>query len=187
MRRSAAVTVWTVGHSTRSWEEFLVLMREHDIEVLADVRRFPSSQRVPWANRSALEENLRALGVRYEHLADLGGYRKPRADSMNTGWRQGGFRGYADHMETEAFQEALGRLLDLAKERRTAVMCAEALPWRCHRGLLADALVARGARVVHILGPGQAQEHRLTSFAKVHAGRVSYPGRGGKAFNRGRP
>jgi len=174
-------TVWTVGHSTRTWDAFLVLLGEHDIGHLVDVRRFPSSTRVPWANRDGLNTSLAAAGLGYEHLAGLGGYRTPRPDSRNTGWRNAGFRGYADHIEGSEFSAALGRLVDLARERRTAVLCAEAVPWRCHRGLLSDALLARGVRVVHILSPGTAEEHRLTPFAKVHGGRVTYPAAKGKA------
>jgi len=175
------VTVWSLGHSTRTWDEFLALLREHGIELLVDVRHFPASGRVPWANREPLASGLAAAGIAYEHLVGLGGYRTPRTDSRNTGWRNRGFRGYADYMETPEFEEALDRLLAWARERRTAVMCAEAVPWRCHRGLLSDALVARGTRVVHILSPGQTQDHTLTPFAKVHGGRVTYPAARGKA------
>ncbi len=174
-------TVWTIGHSTRSLEEFLGLLGEHRIELLADVRHFPASARVPWTNREALAPSLDRAGVAYEHLADLGGYRKARPGSTNAGWRNPAFRGYADHMETPSFAAALDRLVALAKERRTAVMCAEAVPWKCHRWLLSDALLVRGLRVVHILGPGKTQDHTLTPFAKVRGGRVSYPAPRGKA------
>ena len=175
------LTIWTLGHSTRTWDELLALLREPGIEMLVDVRHFPASARVPWTNRDVLASNLANAGIAYEHLVGLGGYRTPRADSQNTGWRNAGFRGYADHMETPEFSEALDRLLTRARERRTAIMCAEAVPWRCHRGLLSDALVVRGVRVVHILAPGQSQDHRLTPFAKVHGGRVMYPRPRGKA------
>ena len=170
--------VWTIGHSTRTWEEFLALLKESEIQHLADVRHFPSSPRVPWTNRRTLADALTREDLGYEHLEDLGGYRTARRDSRNTGWRNAGFRGYADHMETEAFQAALTGLLRRAAHVRTAVMCAEAVPWRCHRSLLADALLVRGARVMHILAPGKVEEHRLTSFARVHGGRLSYPGKG---------
>lgn len=178
---AADLTIWTIGHSTRSWEEFLALLRENGIALLADVRHFPSSARVPWTNRDGLAARLTNASIAYEHLVDLGGYRKPRPDSPNTGWRNAGFRGYADYMGTSEFTAALDRLAAVAHERRTAIMCAEAVPWRCHRGLLSDALLVRGIRVVHILGPGQTQDHRLTPFAKVHAGRVTYPVARGKA------
>ena len=176
----AEATVWTIGHSTRPWESFLALLRGHGIQILVDVRRFPSSARTTWANRDALAARLRCEGLGYEHAADLGGYREPRPDSPNTGWRNRGFRGYADHMETAAFEAALEKLLSEARSRRTAVMCAEAVPWRCHRGLLADALLVRGMAVVHILGPGRTQRHALTPFAKVKGGRLTYPAARGK-------
>jgi uncharacterized protein (DUF488 family) len=176
----ADVTLWTIGHSTRSWEEFLALLHENRIELLVDVRHFPSSTRVPWTNREVLAASLGKAGLAYEHLVGLGGYRRPRPDSPNTGWRNTGFRGYADHMETAEFSQSLDRLLAWARQRRTAIMCAEAVPWRCHRGLLSDALLARGVRVVHILAPGQTQDHKLTPFAKVHGGRVTYPASRGK-------
>jgi uncharacterized protein (DUF488 family) len=174
------ITVWTVGHSTRTWDEFLALVSENRVESLVDVRHFPSSVRVPWANRETLATALGKAGIEYEHLVGLGGYRKPRSDSGNTGWRNRGFRGYADHMQTPEFADALDHLLSKARARRTAIMCAEAVPWRCHRGLLSDALLARSVRVVHILSPGKTQDHNLTSFAKLHGGRVTYPTPRGK-------
>ncbi|HLB67324.1 MAG TPA: DUF488 domain-containing protein [Thermoplasmata archaeon] len=189
-RRSAivppAATVWSIGHSTRAFPEFVDLLREHRVARLADVRHFPSSERVPWTNRAALDRALREIGIEYVHLEALGGYRTARPDSPNTGWRSAGFRGYADHMDDPGFQRAVEALLLDARERRTAVMCAEAVPWRCHRSLLADALVARGARVVHILGPGSTQDHRLTPFARVRGGRVTYPAPKGKRLKRTR-
>lgn len=176
-----AATIWTLGHSTRSWEEFLALVREHEIDLLVDVRHYPSSARTPWANAAVLASNLKDAGLSYEHLVDLGGYRKPRPDSRNAGWRNAGFRGYADYMETDPFRVALDRLIALAKDRRTAIMCAEAVPWRCHRGVLSDALVVRGVRVIHILAPGTTQEHTLPPFAKVRGSGVAYPAPRGKA------
>lgn len=168
-------TVWTLGHSTRTWEEFIGLLREHRIELLADVRHYPSSARVPWTNGPVLAARLGEAGLGYEHLVDLGGYREPRPDSKNGGWRNAGFRGYADHMDTEAFRASLERLVAFGKQRRTAIMCAEAVPWRCHRGLLSDALLVHGVRVIHILAPGKAQAHVLTPFATVRGGRIVYP------------
>lgn len=174
-------TLWTIGHSTRTWDEFLALLREPRIELLADVRRFPASKHVPWTNREALASGAASAGIEYEHLGDLGGYRTPRTDSPNTGLRNAGFRGYADYMDSSAFAAALERLLARARERRTAIMCAEAVPWRCHRGLLSDALVVRGVRVVHLLSPGKSQDHVLAPFAKVKGGRLTYPAARGKA------
>lgn len=173
-------TLWTIGHSTRSWEDFLALLREHRIEVLVDVRHFPASAHVPWTNKDALAASAAVAGLGYEHIVDLGGYRDPRPDSPNTGWRNRGFRGYADYMQTPAFDAALDRLVTLARTRRTAIMCAEAVPWRCHRGLLSDALLVRGVHVVHILSPGKTQDHSLTPFAKVKGGRITYPALRGK-------
>jgi uncharacterized protein (DUF488 family) len=163
------------------------LLSEHAIELLADVRHFPTSGRVPWATKDALPAALAPHSIAYEHFEDLGGYRKARPDSGNTAWRSSGFRGYADHMASAAFARALDRLLGLARSRRTAVLCAEAVPWRCHRSLLSDAVVARGFQVIHSLGPAKTQVHRLAPFARVHDGRVTYPGRRDKTFNRPKP
>lgn len=181
MLTPASATLWTIGHSTRSWEEFLGLLREHRIELLVDVRHFPTSARVPWTNRDALAASAAAAEMRYEHAVDLGGYRKALPNSLNRGWRNAGFRGYADYMASPAFAAALDRLLGWARETRTAIMCAEAVPWRCHRGLLSDALLVRGVHVVHILSPGKTQDHVLTPFAKVKGGRLTYPAPRGKA------
>ncbi len=174
-------TLWTIGHSNRSLDEFLSLLREHRIELLVDVRHFPSSAHVPWTNKDALAASATAAGIAYEHLGDLGGYRDPRSDSPNLGWRNRGFRGYADYMGSLEFEAALDRLVGWARDRRTAIMCAEAVPWKCHRGLLSDALLIRGVRVVHILSQGKAQDHVLTPFARVKGGRITYPASRGKA------
>ncbi len=170
------ITVWTVGHSTRSPDEFLAILEENRIEFLADVRHFPTSQRVPWATKASLASALGGRGIGYEHLEALGGFRKAAPDSVNTGWRSAGFRGYADYMATPEFAAAVDRLITLATAKRTAIMCAEAVPWKCHRSLLSDSLLARGVRVIHILSAGKTQEHRLTPFARVHATQVTYPG-----------
>lgn len=177
----AEATVWTLGHSTRTWEAFLALLEEHTIERLVDVRHFPSSAHVPWTNRDALAKRLEASGIAYEHIVALGGFRTPRPDSVNVGWRNAGFRGYADYMGTPEFEAALERLVVRAKEARTAIMCAEAVPWRCHRGLLSDALLVRGVRVVHILSSQKTQEHALAPFARVIGGHITYPRARGKA------
>ncbi len=177
----AEATIWTLGHSTRTWEAFLALLREHAIELLVDVRHYPGSARVPWTNEGVLAANLYREDITYYPMRSLGGYRTPRPDSANTGWRNASFRGYADYMDTPGFAEGRDALIALARAHRTAIMCAEAVPWKCHRGLLADALVVRGVRVVHILGPGKTQDHTLTPFAKVRGGRVTYPAPRGKA------
>jgi len=168
--------IWTVGHSTRSFEEFFELLAEHRIERLADVRRFPASRRVPWATRQWLAAALRKRKIDYEPFEDLGGFRKPTAGSRNTGWRNAGFQGYADYMASSEFAGGLDRLVRLAAKAPTAIMCAEAVPWKCHRSLLSDALLARGVRVQHILASGKTEEHRLTKFAKIEGPRVTYPG-----------
>jgi uncharacterized protein (DUF488 family) len=167
--------IFTVGHSTHSAEEFAALLQAHRIELLVDVRTVPRSRHNPQFNRDTLPETLRRAGIGYLHLGELGGLRKARADSTNTGWRNLSFRGYADHMETAEFEKGLARLIDEAETRRAAVMCAEAVPWRCHRSLIADALVARGAEVFELSGVTRAQPHRMTPFARVEGNRVSYP------------
>jgi uncharacterized protein (DUF488 family) len=168
--------MWTIGHSTRSLDELIELLRQHRVERLADVRRVPHSRRHPQFDAAALARDLPAAGIVYVHAPGLGGLRTPRADSVNTGWRMPAFRGYADHMETPEFVTQLEALRLEAARVPTAVMCAEALPARCHRSLLADALVARGVEVRHILGPGRVETHALTPGARVVDGWLSYPG-----------
>ena len=165
--------VFTIGHSTRTLDELVALLREHGVRTLADIRTAPGSRRMPWFAKAALASELPADGIGYEHLPGLGGLRKPRADSINTGWRNEAFRGYADHMATEEFERGVERLLALPGP--VAAMCAEAVPWRCHRSLLGDYLAAQGVPVVDIIGPGSAQDHRMTPFARVIEGRVIYP------------
>lgn len=167
------MTVYTIGHSTRALEDFVALLRREDIRHLADVRTFPSSRRYPHFNREPLERALAEAGIGYSHHPALGGRRTPRRDSHNTAWRNAGFRGYADYMEGAEFEAGLERLLEIVGATPTAIMCAEAVPWRCHRSLIADALVARGVGVEHILDAG-TKPHTLTSFARAHDGRVSY-------------
>jgi len=170
---SAPLTVFTIGHSTRSFDRFVELLAREGVRCVADVRTFPASRRQPQFNAEALAAALAERGVDYVHLPGLGGRRRPRADSPNTAWRNEGFRGYADHMGTAEFQAGLDRLREIAAEQRTAVMCAEAVPWRCHRSLLADALVARGDTVLHILDT-KTSPHTLTPFAVVEDGAVRY-------------
>ncbi len=166
--------VWTVGHSTHSLDQFLGLLAAHDIEVVADVRRYPGSRRWPHFARGALAQGLAARGVGYDWFPELGGRRAPRADSANTAWRSSGFRGYADYMATEPFAEGLARLADLGCGLRTAIMCAEAVWWRCHRALIADALRWAGFEVYHILGPTSSVLHPYTSAARIRGGLLSY-------------
>jgi uncharacterized protein (DUF488 family) len=170
-----APPVLTVGHSTRSLDELVALLHEHGVELLADVRTAPGSRRLPHFSRPALAALLPARGVAYAHLPELGGFRRARPDSPNDGWRNRSFRGYADYMSTPEWEAGLARLIALAAERRLAAMCAEAVPWRCHRSLIADGLVVRGIEVTHVLGPGQSQQHRLTPFAVVDGARITYP------------
>jgi uncharacterized protein (DUF488 family) len=172
------MNVYTIGHSTRSAEDLLALLRQAEVELVADVRAFPSSRRHPQFNRAELAKWLPEAGTGYAHMPGLGGRRKPAADSPNGGWREAAFRGYADYMGSEEFRRALAELEDAARERPTAVMCAEAVWWRCHRRLIADALTARGWRVEH-LGLGQPPPtHELPDFAIVEQdGTVTYPPR----------
>jgi uncharacterized protein (DUF488 family) len=166
--------IYTIGHSTRTLAELVALLRDHGVTRLADVRRFPGSRRHPHFTRESLEQTLpRRTGIAYEHFEDLGGRRTPRKGSPNGAWESDQFRGYADHMATPEFRAAVERLL--ASEAATAVMCAEAVPWRCHRNLLSDDLVRRGIEVIHILGPGSAQPHTLNEMAKIDGDRVIYP------------
>ena len=169
-----APRVWTIGHSTRSLEQFLELLEAHEIQAVADVRRFPGSRRWPHFAGEPLAGALAARNLGYVWLPELGGRREPRPDSPNTGWRSASFRGYADYMETEPFAEGLERLASLACGLRSATMCAEALWWRCHRGLIADALRWAGFDVFHIQGPSSCAPHPFTSAARVEGGRLSY-------------
>lgn len=170
--------VFTIGHSTRASEELLALLAEHGIEVLVDVRRYPGSRRHPQFSRDALAAALADAHIQYMHEPDLGGRRDPRPGSPHVAWRVDAFRGYADHLETPEAQAALERLIRLSAERRTVILCAEAVPWRCHRRLIADALVTRGIEVRHILGPGRADPHEIDPNARIEEGgrRLVYDG-----------
>ena len=168
--------VLTVGHSTRTLEAFLDLLQAHGVTELIDVRTIPRSRRNPQFNRETLPKALRARGIGYRHIQKLGGLRHARRDSINLGWHNSSFRGFADYMQTPEFEEGLGRLLEFAEEKRVAVMCAEAVPWRCHRSLIADALAVRGVRVEHILSGKRAEPHSLTPFARVNGKQITYPG-----------
>ena len=162
--------VFTAGHSTRPIEELIALLREHGVQTLVDVRRYPGSRRHPQFSRDALEASLAGAGIQYVHEPDLGGRRAVRPGSRHTAWRVEAFRGYADHMETPEFQAALDRLMRRAAGETAAILCAEAVPWRCHRRLISDALVARGVEVLHIMGPGRADPHGLDANARVLPG-----------------
>ena len=167
--------IWTIGHSTRGIDEFISLLEENEIKLLVDVRAFPSSKRYPQFNKDALGESLNVHGIRYEHFPELGGKRKSKPDSRNTAWRNASFRGYADYMETEQFQKGIERLLHVAAEAGpTAIMCAEAVWWRCHRSLIADYLKARGVEVLHVLSANKVEPHPYTSVARIVNGELSY-------------
>jgi len=168
--------IFTIGHSTRSAAAFLELLQAHGVTGVADVRTVPRSRRHPHFSRESLGELLPSHGIAYIHLPGLGGLRKPRPDSPNGGWRHEGFRGYADHMGSREFADALDALLAFAGERRAAVMCAEAKWWQCHRQLVADALVAGGIEIRHIMSAREPARHELTPFARVAGSTVRYPG-----------
>jgi uncharacterized protein (DUF488 family) len=186
--------IWTIGHSTRTIDEFISLLKENKINLLADVRTWPGSKRYPHFNKDALAKSLSEQGIRYEHFPELGGKRKSKPDSRNTAWRNASFRGYADYMETEQFQNGIERLLNIAgqgaeswavAEKRydgseavtpcaIAIMCAEAVWWRCHRSLIADCLKARGVEVLHVLGATKVDPHPYTPAARIVNGELSY-------------
>lgn len=174
-KRVERLQVLTVGHSTRSIEDFINLLKSHGVTMLADVRTVPRSRHNPQFNSIDLQESLRAEGIGYVHMPALGGLRHPRPDSPNGAWRNESFRGYADYMQTPEFEQALSNLIDLAEQERVAIMCAEAVPWRCHRSLIGDALSVRGIEVEDIMSPTRLDEHILTPWAHVEGTRVSYP------------
>ena len=173
--------ILTVGHSNRSLEDFLALLKAHNVERLVDVRTVPRSRHNPQFNRlpavagDAFPQTLRRARIAYTHLAKLGGLRRAKPDSVNTGWNNSSFRGFADYMQTPEFAAGLARLEKLAQTKRCAIMCAEAVPWRCHRSLLADALTVRGHAVEHIMTPTRRNLHKLTPFARVRGKRITYP------------
>ena len=167
--------IWTIGHSTRTIDKFISLLKEHGIKSLADVRLLPGSKRYPQFNKETLADSLSKAGICYEHFPELGGRRKPREDSPNTAWRNESFRGYADYMQTEEFGKGVRRLIDLAGEAGpTATMCAEAVWWRCHRSLISDYLKARGIEVLHIMDANKTEPHPYTSAARIVDGKLSY-------------
>ena len=173
---NADLSVWTFGHSTRAINEFLAALQSFGISALVDVRTYPGSRRYPQFNKPALAASLAEVKIEYRHSPELGGRRRAKPDSINMAWRNEMFRGYADYMESEEFREGIDRLLALAKETRTAIMCAEAVWWKCHRSLIADYLKAKGVTVLHIVSEGKAEEHPFTSAARIVNGELSYRG-----------
>jgi uncharacterized protein (DUF488 family) len=169
------LTVLTIGHSTHPFDDFVAMLTAQGVEQLVDVRTIPRSRRNPQYNTESLAVDLPARGIGYLHIKALGGLRKPRKDSVNTGWRNESFRGYADYMASPEFQQGIDRLIELAREKPTVVMCAEAVPWRCHRSLIGDALLARSVKVEDIMSRTERREHVLTDFAQVHGKEVTYP------------
>jgi uncharacterized protein (DUF488 family) len=170
-----SATFWTIGHSTRPIEEFIGLLKAHGVRQLIDVRTIPQSRHNPQFNTDQLAKRLKKGGLAYLHMPDLGGLRKAKKDSINLGWRNESFRGYADYMQTDEFWSALEGLIASGQNKNTAIMCAEAVPWRCHRSLIADALVVRGCEVWHIMSETKADRHQLTPFATYRNGLLHYP------------
>lgn len=168
--------IFTVGHSTRTAEDFVSLLLAHDVTFLLDVRTVPRSRTNPQFNKDTLPKTLEAAGIQYQHIPALGGLRKPEKDSVNSAWRNLSFRGYADYMQTAEFSHAVDALIDLAKAERPALMCAEAVPWRCHRSLIADALIVRGVCVEELWSKSSRRPHQLKSFAQVCGKTLIYPG-----------
>jgi uncharacterized protein (DUF488 family) len=172
-----ASTIWTIGHSNQAIETFFELLDKSSIEAVADVRRFPGSRRHPQFSQANMQASLAAKNIEYHHFPALGGRRSQRAEnSVNTAWRVEAFAAYADYMQTDEFRDALATLEDLARRQPTVIMCAEALPWRCHRRLIADALIAHDWSVFDIYGGGTVKPHELTEFARIKDGGVTYPG-----------
>ncbi len=166
--------VYTIGHSNRSILEFLSILKAYNISLLIDIRTVPGSRHNPQFNQSALAESLSGAGIKYIHEKGLGGFRKPRSDSINKGWMNDGFRGFADYMQTDEFKMAINRVIEL-KDENVVLMCAEGNPFRCHRSLISDALVIKGIRVEHITGKEHITPHRLTPFAEVNDDEITYP------------
>lgn len=174
-KTKAPLLVLTIGHSTRSLPEFIALLQAHQVKCVADVRTVPRSRYNPQFNQATLPAALETAGIDYVHLSELGGFRPTVPDSVNMGWRNTSFRGYADYMQTPEFREAIKHLIVLAKRQRIAVMCAEAVPWRCHRSLIADALLVRGIHCEDITNATRRLVHKLTPFAKVRGTKITYP------------
>lgn len=174
-RDETAIKVFTIGHSTRSLEAFIGLLRINAVQQVVDIRTIPRSRHNPQFNKEVLPANLAASDIRYTHMPGLGGLRHVRADSPNKGWHNASFQGFADYMQTREFDENLGRLMELIPVQMVALMCAEAMPWRCHRSLIADALAVRQITVGHIIDPRNVRMHTITSWARVSGTSVTYP------------
>ncbi|MCI0718426.1 MAG: DUF488 domain-containing protein [Acidobacteria bacterium] len=174
-RAEPSPIILTIGHSTRTIEEFISLLQAHAVSRVVDVRTVPRSRHNPQFNKASLPGSLKKAGLGYVHMPGLGGLRHARPDSLNAGWRNASFRGYADHMQTPEFEQSLEELIQLANQDRIALMCAEVVPWRCHRSLIADALLVRGIRTEDIMSPTRRQLHALTPFAKVRGTTITYP------------
>jgi uncharacterized protein (DUF488 family) len=173
--RQISTLVFTVGHSTRTLKDFIAMLKAHGVKRLVDVRTIPRSRHNPQFNRARVAAALRRSGITYLNLKTLGGLRHARSDSLNTAWRNASFRGYADYMQTREFADGLGRLMRPARTKQTAIMCAEAVPWRCHRSLIGDALLAHGYRVEEIESSKRTRAHTLTPWARVRGSKVTYP------------
>lgn len=167
--------IYAIGHSTRTIDEFIELLAAHAISMLVDIRTIPKSRHNPQFNGDALQRSLEKRGITYVHFPELGGLRKPTKDSVNAGWKNASFRGFADYMQTRAFASAIRKLMQLGRQGQVAIMCAEGNPFRCHRSLVADALTVRKVRVLHIAGKTSAREHTLTKFAQVSGTHITYP------------
>jgi uncharacterized protein (DUF488 family) len=172
---TAPVIIYTIGHSNHPLEKFIELLTAHAIGLVADVRTIPKSRHNPQYNTDALAASLKEHGIEYRPMPSLGGLRHPKKDSVNSAWKNDSFRGFADYLQTEGFATGLSDLLTVGQEQRTAVMCAEALPWRCHRSLIADALLVRGVTVMHIMSGTSVKEHALTPWARVQGMTITYP------------
>lgn len=177
-KTGSKLTVFTIGHSTHTLEDFVDILQAHGVAQLVDVRAVPKSRRVPQFNLESLAKKLPAQAIDYLHLKELGGLRHAKKDSLNLGWRNAAFRGYADYMATQEFQKGIERLIELAKTKRTILMCAEAVPWRCHRSLIGDALLVRSIQVENIMSAATSRPHVLTPFAKVKKLEIRYPAEG---------
>ena len=175
MAKTQELSVYTVGHSTRTLEEFIAMLKSYGVILLVDVRTVPRSRHNPQFNKETLPASLKSQGIKYIHMQEIGGLRRPKHDSINLAWKNKSFRGYADYMQTKEFNDSLLKIIALARENCLALMCAEALPWRCHRSLISDALVVRHVRVQHIIGANSCLSHELNAMAQVEGTKITYP------------
>jgi len=175
LAKEPELTIYTIGHSTRTLPEFTELLNVYNVKLLVDVRTVPRSRHNPQFNKETLPATLKSYGVKYIHMPEIGGLRHPKRDSINLAWKNTGFRGYADYMQTKEFTDNLLKIIALARENCLALMCAEALPWRCHRSLISDALVVRHVKVLHIISKNSTITHELTEFANVEGNQITYP------------